>query len=325
VSCCPHCQSELSQPDFCQACFRSLQAPPGGRFAALLEQGFASLTPSDLPNLGTDLMSVTFQPGAWKNRLMLPGLKQLASGLATLAVLIGGVGLYQHAKYLEAVRHRQNGQALTRQGDYQGARNQLQLAPDEPETHRALAELAVAEGKWEQAAVEFAKVGVNDSEVNRHLDEAALVRVQELLIQARLSKDPAQALGFSDQAEQLLKQHRGNSTQMARLHFLRAQLFQKLELRSEALAEVEQTLACDPRHPEAGRLFSLLKPRAEPAPAPEHHDQIPAARPQVEVPRLELDPGYPTYQPPEPEFPQYSSMDMDGESGPKAKRRRKKR
>ena len=322
MSLCPHCQSQLSQPDFCQGCFRSLQPPAGGRFAALLEQGFTSLAPGDSPTLGTDLMSVTFQPAGWKNGLRLPGLKQLAVSATVLAVLTGGIVFYRHSRYLEAVRHRRSGQALTRQGDYEGARRQLQMAPDEPATHQALGELAVAEGKWEVAAAEFARIGVNDPDVNRHLDELALAKVQELLIKARLSTDSARALGLSDQAEQLLKQHHGSAVQMAQLHFLRAQLFQKLDLRSEALGEVEQALVSDPQHQEARRLRNLLRPRPEPVRAPEYHAPAHTA-PQVEVPRLQMDPGYPTYQPPEPEFPQYSSEDMEPESGHKDKRRKK--
>ncbi|MFN8609667.1 MAG: hypothetical protein U0931_19160 [Vulcanimicrobiota bacterium] len=324
MSLCPHCQKETHQADFCQGCFRSLQASPPGRFSALLEQSFSSAAPSESLSPAADLLSVTFQPRRRKFRAGMAGFK-VASVLVGLTLLtLGSAGLFQRYRYSEAVRHRQSGVALMRLGDYEGARRQLDLAPEEAETHRARAELAVAQGKWEEAAAEFRIISVDDAEVNSHVDAAALQKAQDLIKQARQLGDSARALSCSDQAEQLLNQHHGSPAQLAQVHFLRAQLFQKLDLPAEALGEVRQTLERDPGHVEARRLLSLLQPA--PAPPVAHLSPPPRRRPaepDVGVPRLQMDPGYPTYQPPEPEFPQYSSSDPESEQDGRRKRRRK--
>ncbi|MBS2036239.1 hypothetical protein JST97_14710 [bacterium] len=264
------------------------------------------------------MRTVTYRPRGWSFTPAIPVFK--VAGLLALVLLgsAGAFGLYQRIQYSEGLRHRQNAQALMEQGDYEGARKQLLLAPEEPDTHRLRARLAVCEGKWEEAAAEFRTISMSDSEVNRHLDETALLRAQEIIKQARQSGDSVRALTLSDQAEQLLELHHGSHAQVAELHFLRAQLFQKLDLTPEAMQELAQTLAHDPRHQAALRLRSLLAPppavvaRVSRPVAPRHTE------PEVDVPRLQTDPGYPVYQPPEPD----SSEDADEDESDSERKRK---
>lgn len=251
------------------------------------------------PGAGPDLLAVTFEPGPGGGRRhIFLKLSQLVGVGLVLALAVGSHHLYQRQKYREAVQHRLNGVALTRQGDWEGARRQLQAAPEEVETYRARAELAAAQGNWLEAAELFRKISVDDPEVNAHLDAAAHERARALVQEARLSTDTATALNLSDQAETLLDQHHARPEQRSEVHFLRAKLFEKLALRSEAVAELRRALQLDPAHSQARKLLVKLVPLPVSEPSPARQPASAQRLPPVALPRLQTQPDYPTYQPP---------------------------
>ncbi|MCW5872188.1 MAG: hypothetical protein KIS61_33360, partial [Candidatus Eremiobacteraeota bacterium] len=255
MSLCPDCHQDTGATEFCRRCFRSLEPTPAGRFSALLEQGMTRPAPPS-QWAGPDLLAVTFQPRPdGRRRKVFVKLSQLAAVGLALVGSVAGLHLYQQQKYREGVQHRLNGVALMRQGDFEGAHRQLEAAPEEAETYRARAELAVAEGRWLEAAELFRKISVDDAEVNAHVDAAAQERAQALVKEARQSHDTARALSLSDQAEALLDQHHARPQQRAAVHFLRATLFEKLALRSEAVAELQTALQLDPAHSPARQLL----------------------------------------------------------------------
>lgn len=300
VSLCPDCHQDTGASEFCRSCFRSLEPAAPGRFSSLLDQGLARPCPPS-PPAGPDLLAVTFEPrpGGGRRRFFFK-FRQLAALALVFALSMVGLRLYQRQKYREGVQHRLNGIALTRQGDLEGAHRQLAAAPEEAETYQARAELAVAEGNWPEAAELFRKISVDDAEVNAHVDAAAQERARALVKEARLSLDTARALSLSDQAETLLDQHNARPEQRAEVHFLRATLFEKLALRSEALGELRTALGLDPGHSQARQLLARWAPPPV-AEAPLARRPVSARRetPATEIPHLQTQPDYPTYQPPD--------------------------
>lgn len=326
MSLCPDCHQETGTGDFCRACFRALAPAAAGRFAPLLEQGLCRPTPP--PQwAGPDLLAVTVPTRRGKVRAKFLGKLNQLAGLA-LILALGGGGLYLHQKqrYREGVQHRLSGIALTRQGDFEGARRQLEAAPDEAETYRARAELAVAEGDWLKAAELFGKISVDDAEVNAHVDTAAQERAQTLIKEARQSADTARALVLSDQAETLLEEHQARPEQRAAVHFLRATLYKRLELGTEAIAELRIALQLDPAHGQARQLLAQLSPRpvAE-APLTHRPTAAPPSHPGVEVPRMQTQPDYPTYQPPEEDSEDELESPETRRAGLKPNRKRRRR
>jgi tetratricopeptide (TPR) repeat protein len=291
VSICPECHQEAGGA-FCARCYRSLEDAPPGRFTPLLEP---SVNESRLPAqiAGPDLL--TLAPPI-RTRHASP-----ARGLWLLCLLLclcaAGVGFLRHNLYQQAVQHRRSGIALTRQGDFEGARAQLALAPDEPETYRARAELAVALGQWQTAADLYRMISVSNAEVNSRLDEAAHERALALLTEARGAKDTVRALSLSDQAEELLVKHHGRPEHQAAVHLLRATLFEKLELRVEAIRELRAALTLNPGLGTARQLLAEWTP--PPALPPTERPAPVKPLPRSQRPRLQTHPDYPTYQPPQ--------------------------
>lgn len=324
MSLCPDCQQETGEANFCRTCFRALTAVPPGRFSGLVKQGLAEPPPPS-QWAGPDLSAVTFQPKAGRRPRVI-SLSQLVAMTLVAALAGGGFYLYQRRNYQEAVRHRTNGVALTRQGDFAAAHRQLAAAPDEPETYRARAELAVAEGQWQEAAEQFRKISVDDADVNAHVDAAALVRAQSLMKEARTNLDTARALSLSDQAESLLDKHHARPQQRAALHFLRATLFERLALRTEAKGELHTALRLDPGHAAARQMLAQWTPPPVQIP-PVVHRPATESETVVDLPRLQTQPDYPTYQPPEDDL----EDDRDGpdadrpQSGPNGKKRRRRK
>ena len=323
MSLCPDCQQETGEANFCRPCFRVIEPAAGGRFSGLVREALVEPRPPS-QWAGPDLSAVRFQPKAASQRKLVLKLSQLLA-LASAAALTGtGFYFYKRAVYREAVRHRSNGIALTRQGDFEAAHRQLAAAPEEADTFRARAELAVAEGKWQEAADQFRKISVDDADVNAHLDKAAQERAQALIKEARQSSDTARALTLSDQAETLLDQHHARPQQRAAVHFLRAGLFEKLGLRLEAKNELQTLLELDPAHLAARQLLSQWTPRPLARPTVVSRQPATSTPPSVEVPRLQTQPDYPTYQPPDEDQEDGRESD-DRESsrrGPNGKRRR---
>ncbi len=279
--------------------------------------------------MGPDLRAGNLQARPRRRNKLFLKLSQLAAVGLLLALSGAGLHLYQRQKYREGVQHRLNGAALTRQGDFEGAHRQLAAAPEEAETYRARAELAVAEGKWLEAAELFRKISVDDEEVNAHVDAAAQERAQALVKEARLSADTARALSLSDQAETLLDQHHARPQQRAAVHFLRATLFERLALRPEAVGELRAALHLDPGHSQARQLLAQWAPppiaeaRMVHRPGSAHR---PAA-PTVDIPRLQTEPDYPTYKPPDEDLEDMedglSKPDpLRSRTGPRSKKRR---
>ncbi len=324
VSLCPDCQQETAEANFCP-CFGAVEPAPTGRFTGLVSQALVEPPPPS-QWAGPDLSAVRFQPEAARQRRLVLKFGQML-GLTGLAGLVcAGFYLYQRANYREAVRHRVNGMALTRQGDFAAAHRQLAAAPEEAETFRARAELAVAEGEWQEAADQFRKISVDDADVNAHLDKAAQERAQALVKEARQSSDTARALSLSDQAESLLDQHHARPQQRAAVHFLRVGLFERLGLRSEAKAELQTALELDPGLVAARQLMSQWTPR----PVPPRTEEVvrrptPNHPPPVEVPRLQTQPDYPTYQPPDEDLEDEREGDERNPRrfGPNGKKRRR--
>lgn len=300
-----------------------LEPSPSGRFAALVEQSLREPPPTSAW-AGPDLLSVSYSAKSSRGGKVVVHLGQLIGVGLVVALLSGGFYLQQRRSYREGVQHRLNGIALTRQGDFAAAHRQLQAAPEEADTYRARAELAVAEGQWQEAAEQFRKISVTDAEVNAHLDSAALERAQALIKQARLSQDTVKALSLSDQAESLLDQHNARPQQRAALHFLRAGLFEKLELRPEATRELKTALQLDPGHAPARQLLAQWTPRPVQSPSPVHRPPARPATPTVEIPRLQTQPDYPTYQPPDEDEDEERETSLEGSSRtrPTSKKRR---
>ena len=233
--------------------------------------------------------------------MLIPGLKRLVPGALALGILLGVVGYQNRRAHEQSLQHRRNGIALTAQGDFQAAHSQLDQAPDDSETHLARAQLAVAEGQWEQAAEQLRKCGKSDPLVNQNVDRVSIQRAQQLMKNARPMADHAQALGLCDRAQILLSQHHASSTQLAQVHYLRAQIFQKMSLVKESIQELRATLDLDSSHKPARSLLSQLSPplRLEPPVAHVPPAAVPRPESSVQIPQIQTQPDYPTYQPPD--------------------------
>lgn len=303
MSLCPSCQQEPRQPDFCERCFRALQPAPLGRFSGLLAQSFRSPSPEPEPPVGPDLLAVQFQPTSWNQRVLVPTLKRLVPGLLVLSLVLATVAYQNRRAYQQSVQHRRNGIALTAQGDYQAAHSQLDQAPEDPETYLARARLAVAEGQWEKAAQELRKCGKTDLLVEQNVDRLSIQRAQQMMKNARQVADQTQAMVLCDKAQLLLSAHRASSTQLAQVHYLRAQIYQKMALIGESTRELRTTLELDSAHKPARALLSQLSPPPRPQPPVPHLPPAPPPKPQssVQIPQIQTQPDYPTYQPPDEE------------------------
>ena len=301
MSLCPGCQQEPRQPDFCEGCFRELQPAAPGRFAGLLAQSFSSPSPQPQAPVGPDLLAVQFQPTTWNQRVLVPRLKRLVPGALALSILLGLVAYQNQRAYQQSLQHRRNGIALTAQGDYQAAHSQLDQAPEDSDTYLARAQLAMAEGQWEQAAEQLRKCGKTDALVDQNVDRVSIQRAQEMMKTARPMADHAQALGLCDRAQILLSQHHARPTQLAQVHFLRAQIFQKMALVGESIQELRVTLQLDSAHKPARSLLSQLSPPPRLQPPVAHVAPAPVPKPEssVQIPQIQMQPDYPTYQPPE--------------------------
>jgi len=301
VSLCPGCQHEPRQPDFCERCFRSLQPAAQGRFTGLIAESFRATSPTPEAPVAPNLLTVQFQPTTWNERVLIPGLKRLVPAALALAVVLG-VLAYQHkVAYQQSLQHRRNGIALTAQGDFQAAHSQLEQAPEDADTHLARAQLAVAEGHWETAAEELRKGGKSDALVERNVDRVCLERAQQWLKDARQTADHAKALGLCDRAQVLLIEHHGSSTRQSQVHYVRAQILQKMDLVGQSIQELRAALQLDPNHRAAGKLLSQLSPPVPQEPVLAQAPKQAARRPPqvVQIPQMQTQPDYPTYQPPE--------------------------
>lgn len=297
MSLCPHCQGELSLPDFCDGCFRLLRSSHPGRFeAVLLDQVLPE--PQAAPQtkqIGPDLREVQFRPSSWSTRVLRPLLGKFA--LATLAAVLLGLGWLLVRGNLKTEAHQHLTQArkdLSK--DSSQARSQAELALDlarqskDPsllaEVLAFQGEIAFSQGAWQEAIDHwqqaqsqqpFPTLQEKITVARARLLQDNRKRAGQLLKEAEKliprGKD-AEVLKLTARALQLVQTPIG--PEAAQAHYLNATVFRRMKLTEECRQQLQFALKADRSHSKSRDLLASLPP---PPPPPREYHFAPVPRP----------------------------------------------
>lgn len=331
MSHCPTCQRPCPGP-FCDRCFQSLAPEAPGRFVKLLSNEWTPLnSPASAQGAapadgdGPDLSRLRYEAPPWWRRRLGPGVLSGLRSLGAVAVLtLLAFGCFSLYRLQQARQHRQQALSLLQQA--QQARSQqhweeaLVLAERglhcaersgdpvlDHELRLMAGRLAFQARQWEVAYRHLRAAQAAPAELMPALENLRRQqRGQALALMATARQqvaagDAAGALQSANRAQGLLEVYRGSPHQLAEVHYLKGRALQRMGLKSDARDELRLALQLEASHARAGQLLAQLEALGRPAPRQVQRPATPLRPPSVAhevlVPRLDTDPGYPTYQP----------------------------